>query len=156
MAIRFQPAKFPRGEAPDVQEITPGSTATFLRGAPVALSSGELIEHAGATTVTGIVGVALHGCDTGVSDSPSGQVAVAKAAHGQVYIGQCISSSAVVTDLAGASVAIGDQYGMLKHTTDEWFVDLDDTTNVVLEISRFDDNLDIVWFKFLDSAIETL
>ena len=156
MSFRFQPAKFPHGHVPDTQEYTPESSQTFIRGVVVDLTGGEIIIHPGGTTVTDIFGVALHGmASAGVSDSPSGLVAVAKADPDQTYLGQVVAGGVdedvVLTDLSG--IAVGDHYGFIINTAGEHLVDFSDTTNVVLEIEKIDDNLDIVWFKFLASAI---
>lgn len=159
MPMRFQPAKFGQSEVPNVQEYPGYNDPTFLRGAPVSydVSNDGLIVHPGTTTVTDILGIALHGITAGVSESPSGLVAVAKAKN-QEFVGQVVaggvSANVVLTDLSG--ISIGDQYGMIVGTDPAgvWYVDFSDTSNVVLEISRIDDDLDIVWFKFLDSACQ--
>ena len=156
MAIRFQPAKFPHGHVPDTQELTPEASQTFLRGSVVSLVTGEIIIHPGVAVVTSCFGVALHGMESaGVSESPSGLVAVAKAAPDQTYLGQVVNSDVdvdvVLTDLS--AILVGDQYGFVINAAGEHLVDYFDETNVVLEIEKIDDNLDIVWFKFLASAI---
>lgn len=151
MAIRFQPAKYGGRTSGQGAELPIAAAAEFNRGAPVALSGGEIIEFAGGATVTGIVGVALHGTEgAGDSTSPSGLATVAKAHPGQVFLGQCHASAAVETDLS--ALEIGDTYGVIE-LAGEWLVDLDDESDVVLTIEKIDDDLDIVWFKFLDSAI---
>lgn len=156
MPIRMQPAKFPHGEVPDVLGYTPESAQTFLRGSIVALSSGEVIIAPLLTTVAGIVGVSLNGlASAGVSDSPSGEIQVARAQPGQIYLGQVVAGGVdvdvVLTDLS--SLSVGDQYGAIINTAGEHMVDFSDTTNVILEIEKIDDDLDIVWFKFLPSAV---
>lgn len=156
MAIRFQPAKFPHGHVPDTQEYTPEENQTFLRGSVVKLIDGEILIHPGGAVVTAIFGVAMHGMESaGVSNSPSGLVAVAKAAPDQTYLGQVVAGGVdedvVLTDLS--DLTVGDFYGFIINTAGEHLVDYSDTTNVVLEIEKIDDELDIVWFKFIASAL---
>jgi hypothetical protein len=157
MAIRFQPAKFGQSEVANVQSYDPYSTVTAYRGAPVQydVANDGIIVHPGTTTVIDILGIILHDIVAGVSDDPAGLCVVAKAKN-QEFIGQVVAGGVdvdvVLTDLSG--ISIGDQYGMIINTAGEWFVDFSDTTNVVLEIARIDDDLDIVWFKFLDSACQ--
>lgn len=155
MSIRIQPAKFGHSAVPNVQGYTPNASLTLLRGAPVTfdVANDELIEFPGTTTVTDLLGFALADCTAGVSDSPDGQVLVAKAKN-QEFAGQCIASAAVVTDLS--SVVVGTDYGLLKDSDGQWYVDLDDETNVVAMITRVDDDLDIVWFRIIDSAVQDL
>lgn len=153
MSIRFQPAKFGGNTSVQGIELPIEATAEFTRGAVLALNAGEVEEHGGGATVTGILGVAGHGTEgAGDSTSPSGQAVVFKAHPGQMYMGQCLNdSSEVETDLS--ALEVGDTYGIIKHTDDVWYIDLDDETNVVATIEKIDDDLDIVLFKFLDSAV---
>ncbi len=149
--IHLQPAKFGGNTSVKGLELPIEATAEFTIGAVLALNAGEVEEHAGATTVTGILGVSGHGTEgAGDSESPSGECVVFKAHGGQVYLGQMIDTAVVKTDLSG--IVVGVEYGIIKVGGD-WYVDFEDTTNVVLTIQKVDDNLDIVWFKFLDSAV---
>ena len=157
MSIRFQPTKFGLGApAPNTQGYTPDAALTCLRGAPMTYVPGgdDVIEHVGGATVTLILGVAAHDVSVaGTSDDVSGNVLVHKASN-QEFAGSVLASAAVVTDLSG--ISIGDEYGFIKHSDNEWYVDFDDTTNVVLTITKIDDNLNIVWFRFLASAVQEL
>lgn len=155
MSVRIQPSQFPHGEVPWVQGLTPNSSATFLRGCAVAInSSGEAIIHPLAAVVDDFYGIALCDVTSGVSDSPSGEVQVARATKDATFLGQVVAGGVdvdvVLTDLSGLSV--GDKYGMIINTAGEHMVDFSDTTNVVLQITKIDDNLDIVWFQFLEAA----
>jgi len=58
----------------------------------------------------------------------------------------------VLTDLS--SLIIGEQYGIIINTAGEWAVDTSETTSLIVEITRIDDDLDIVWFKILDSVCQ--
>lgn len=153
MPPRIQPSKFGQQKAPDSFQYTPNATLSVERGAVVTYDTGndELDEHAGGATVTGILGVTGHGCSSGESDDPSGLVLVNKAKD-QEFVGPMLESAAIKTDLS--DVSIGDQYGIIKHTDDIWYVDFDDTGDVVVQITKIDDDLDLVWFRFLESAIQ--
>ncbi len=151
MSIHIQPAKFGGNTSVKGLELPIEATAEFTIGAPLALNAGEVEEHAGTTVVDGILGISGHGTEAaGDSESPSGDCVVFKAHGGQVYLGQMTDTGVVKTDLS--SVVIGTEYGFLK-VGDDWFVDFEDTGDVVLTIEKVDDDLDIVWFKFLDSAV---
>lgn len=154
MSIRFQPSKFGTSPAPDTQGYTPHASNSLVRGAVVTFNSGtdRVDEHAGGGVVTGILGVA--GCDvnSGASDDPAGTLPVFKAKD-QEFVGSALTgASAVATDLSGVSIT--DQYGVIKHTDDEWYVDLGDTSDKVVQITKIDDDLNLVWFRFLESAIQ--
>lgn len=154
MSIRMQPSKFGTSPAPNTQGYTPGAGETFLRGAVVTyvVASDDVDEHAGGGVVTLVLGIAAHDVTAGVSDDVSGEVLVFKALD-QEFAGSALTAgSAVATDLSG--VSIGDVYGIVKHTDNEWYVDLGDVGNPVLTISKIDDNLNIVWFRFLLSAVQ--
>lgn len=154
MSIRMQPSKFGTSPAPNTQGYTPGAGETFLRGAVVTyvVASDDVDEHAGGGVVTLVLGIAAHDVTSGVSDDVSGEVLVFKALD-QEFAGSALTgASAVATDLSG--VSIGDVYGIIKHTDNEWYVDLGDIANPVLTITKIDDNLNIVWFRFLLSAVQ--
>jgi hypothetical protein len=156
MSIRLQPSKFGSvGGFPEGQNFTADAALTCLRGAVLRyLPAGDdVAEHPGTTTVVDILGVALCDVTAGVSDDPAGTVPVALATD-VVFCGQMIESAAVKTDLS--DVSIGDDYGIIKHTDNEWYIDFGDTTDVVARITKIDDDLNLVWFRFLASAIQQI
>jgi hypothetical protein len=155
--IRFQPAKFGQSEVPEVQSYDPYSTVTAYRGAPVTYdtTNAGIIIFAGALAVIDLLGIMLHDVVAGVSDDPAGKCVVAKA-KGQEFVGQCVNGGSdpdvVLTDLS--SLIIGEHYGIIINTAGGWAVDTSETTSVIVEITRIDDDLDIVWFKILDSVCQ--
>ena len=153
MGFKIQPSKVSAGPAaPDVFPLTPESTQTFEKGAPITVTSGEAVEHALVATVTNIYGFALEGmASAGVSDNPSGDVHVAKANRMTEFVAECVTAGVLETDLSG--VSIGDQYGLLKVSSD-FYVDLSDQNHVVVQITKIDDNLNKVWFSVLESALQ--
>lgn len=151
MARHIQPAKLGGLNAPQVLGVTPEASATFSLGAPVALSSGELIEFAGGATVTGLLGFAGQACTSGDPDFGD-EVEVFIADENVEFMAQVYDSGgAAVRDLADAAPSIGDQLGLVE-VSGEWYVDEDDSTNVVVEITKVYVEHNVVLFKVIASA----
>lgn len=134
------------------------ASATFLKGAILKRDTvpQEIEEHAGGSSVTGIVGVALHGVTSGVPE--------AKGSYGygttcsfiipnpdQEFVGQLVSAALPV--LAPATTDIGVSYGVVKGSDSVWYVDRADTSDVVVRVTKIDINTKLVWFKFLPAAV---
>jgi len=154
--IRIQPAQFPHGEVPWVEGMTPDGSLTCIRGNAIAITSGGVaIIHPLSTAVDDFYGIALCDVTAGVSDSPSGELQVARCTTDATFCGQVVAGGVdediVLTDLSGLSVS--DAYGLIINTATEHMVDFSDTTNVVLRITKIDDDLDLVWFQFLAAAV---
>lgn len=157
MPFAMQPAQFPQGGWPEGTERTPGSDQTYPRGTPVTWdeSTQELDEHAGGATVTNILGISLEGVSAGVAQNPSGKVSFARATPNNIFVAKLINGSAVVQTVDAAN--IGVQYGILKVSTglnQWWGVDESDTTDVVVEVTGIDEERNVVFFKFITSAVE--
>lgn len=156
----MQPARFPAGSGfPDGDERTPGSDQTYPRGTPVTWDTGsqELDEHAGGATVTDIFGVSLEGVSGGDADNPSGKVNVARSSRQNVFVAKLTNGSGTVQTPDTANLNV--QYGILKNDTglDQWWsVDESDTSNVVVEVIGIDTERDLVFFKFIESAIQAV
>lgn len=150
----FQPARRSSG-APEIRNIQPTSAATLTLGEPVQRNSTdpELIEaHAGGTTVTGILGVAMAGVTSGTPDFDT-VIPVAIANVDQEFLGQVydVSESAVATAVVGTHEGVS--FGMVE-SGGNWYVDEEDTTNVVLRVTKVLTDINCVLFKFLPSATE--
>ena len=152
--IPFQPAQRASG-APEYREFDIQAAATFATGAPMQRDTtpSDIEEHVGTTTVTGIIGVAMFGSSTGVPDGKGStaygtKMIVGIANTDQLFLGQLTTASAVVTPTKSDI----QDYGMLK-VGSNWFVDQDDTGNVVLQVVKIYPNIDAVLFKFIPSAI---
>jgi len=157
MPFRMQPAQFPHGGWPESDDRTPGSDQTYPRGTPVTwdTASQELDEHALSTTVTGILGVSLEGVTAGVAHNPSGKVGVALASRSNVFMAKLVNASGVIQTAATSNINVN--YGLLDISSglDEWTaVDEDDVTHVVVEVIGIDTDRNIVFFKFIESAIQ--
>lgn len=157
MSFAMQPARFPAGGWPEGDDRAPGSDQTYSRGTPVTWDTGsqELDEHGGGATVTNVLGVSLEGVTAGTAHNPSGKVGVALANRTNTFVAKLINGSGVVQTPDTANINV--PYGMLKVDTglDAWWgVDESDTSNVVLEVIAIDTERDVVFFKFIESAIQ--
>lgn len=154
--FRMQPAQVGAG-VPEITDYDLDTAATFVKGALLAETSGAATEHAGGTTVTGVLGIALDGTTAaGTASSPSGQVSVAIANRRTKFVAQCYDAGAPITD--ASAVTVGDQYGLIKHTDDVWYVDLDDVANPLVEVVKVilrdgPNQTDLVLVKFLESTL---
>lgn len=158
MSFAMQPARFPAGSGfPSGDDRTPGSDQTYPRGTPVTWDTGsqELDEHAGGATVTDILGVSLEGVEAGEAFNPSGLVGVALASRQNVFVAKLTDGAGVVQTPAESDINV--EYGILKNDSglDAWWsVDQSDTTDVVVEVIGIDTERDLVFFKFIESAIQ--
>ncbi len=151
--FHFQPARRASG-APEIRNLQPTSSATLTLGEPVQRNSSdpELIEaHAGGATVTGILGVAMAEVDSGTPDFDT-VIPVAIANVDQEFLGMVydVSGSAVAT--AAAATHEGVSFGMVE-VGGNWYVDEEDTSNVVLRVTKVLPDINCVLFKFLSSAV---
>ncbi len=152
--IYFQPSR--REGPPEILHYEPESSATIALGEPVQRNSSdpELIEaHAGGATVTGILGTALGTADAG--EVPFGStVQVAIARRDTLWLGQVYDVSAGAVATAAKATHEGNEYGMVEPTAGEWYVDEEDTSNVVLRVVRVLPQINAVLFRWIGSAIE--
>lgn len=157
MSFAMQPAQFPAGGWPEGNERAPGSDQTYPRGTPVTwdTSSQELDEHALVAVVTNILGVSLEGVAAGVADNPSGNVSFVSANRTNTFVSKLVDSTGAVVTADTANINV--QYGLLKvgSGSTAWFaVDEDDTTHVVVEVIGIDTDRNLVFWKFIESAIQ--
>jgi hypothetical protein len=164
----MQPAQSPSGGVPEIFPFKPQSAVTFLKGNVLAKdASGDVAEHGLSTAVTGVVGVAVEGVVSGVSDNPAkftgtdaigSEVNVAVANRLTRFAAPAYDGGApVTTDAAINAVDIGDTYGIIKHTDDVHYIDLDDTTDVLVEVTKVvpGQGLRFLVVKFLESTLAT-
>jgi hypothetical protein len=152
MTVVMQPSRIPAGDAVNVQNYPPAAAADFKKGRVLGLNaSGEVIVHPLGGTVTGVLGIALEGTvAAGESSSPSGKVAVAKADRNQIFIGQLSDDGTVEPDVS--QVDIGDEYG-IELIDGVAYVNINDTTNELVQIIDRTEQLGLVLFKFIESAL---
>lgn len=159
MSFAMQPSQFPHGGWAEGGELPPGSDQTYPRGTVVTWATGsqELDEHAGTDTVTGILGVTLEAARSGVSDNPSGNVNYASASRSNTFVAKLVNGSGVVQTVDAANIGVA--YGILKvgsGLTAWWGVDEADTTHVVVRVTGIDTDRNVVFFKFIESAIQII
>lgn len=151
MAWVIQPSSRPGDAIPTVMSYVVASGETFKMGTPVTYSSG--LEELDTSDVTEIIGVSLAGADTAQTPdwpaSTSAKIPVALNEPDQMWTSMVHASAALLTDLS--NVTIGERYGVVKLSS-YWYVDYDDTSADVVEIMDKDDDLNIVYFKFLSST----
>lgn len=153
----MQPSQFPLGGFPEGDARHPGSDQTYPVGTVVTwdTSSHELDAHAGGATVTNVLGVSAEGVVAGIAQNPDGLVNFFYGGRGNYF-------SAKLTDNAGVEQTVGVaninvRYGFVRTGTGLNSVDTvdnSDTTDVVLEVTGIDVDRNIVFFKFIDSALE--
>lgn len=144
------------GSAGDVPNaaVQPVEAATsFVRGRIVRLdANGDIIVHPGGADVVDIYGVSMEGATSGVSDSPAEGANVAKADRNTEFVARAHSAADFNADVS--TVDVGDTFGFLNDADGISHVDLDDTTNVVLQVTKVDADLRLLWFKFLESTLQ--
>lgn len=143
------------GDVPDaVNRIVDSAQAAFLKGRVLQLGSDSELElHPLGATVTGIYAVAQEGWDGSATDGPADELNAVRVNRQTVFAAQMLDTgggNVIVTDLS--AVNIGDQFGLIVFNG-ETYIDQDDVTNVVVEIEDIDDDLDILLYKFIASAI---
>ena len=153
--VRFKPART-NLSAFEVRNALPEGTATIAIGAPLQRNSSntdQLEEHAGTSTVTGIVGVSgvIVTAGTPVFRSDMLYYVATKDIEfvGQVYD---VSASAVATVSTTPGTYEGNTYGFVK-ISGNWYVDEEDTSNVVLTVTKEMPQMNAVLFKFIESAV---
>ena len=159
MPFQMQPAQFPTGGYPEGRERAPGSDQTYYRGTPVTwdTASQELDEHALGATVTNILGVSAEGVVAGTAENPSTYVNYYASTRSNVFMASLTNNAGVVQTPDTANINV--QYGLVKtgSGTDAVFtVDESDTTHVVVEVVDIDTERNIVFFKFIESAIQVV
>lgn len=162
----FQPAEMPASAAPSVTRYGYVAAQTFLKGAVLIFGTAGnvgLVQEAGATPATGIVGIALESpastpghavsfdatviARTGVVDA----VSVAAANRLTIFTGRMVNGG---TDpVTPAATDIGVKYGVIKDANGVWAVDQSNTTQVPVIIVDIDIANNIVMFKFTEAAL---
>ena len=155
MPFPMQPGKMKgsSGNVPEVVEMDAGA-GTFNKGIVIKMTASVAVVHPLVADVTNMYGVSLEGCASGVGDGPDSDiVCVARINDDTEFVAECVTSGARTADLSG--VAIGDSYGLLLVSGYD-YVDLDDAANVHVVITKIDDVLNVVWFKFLASTFQEI
>jgi hypothetical protein len=167
------PARFPAGDAPDIQGMVYAPAGqTFVIGAPLVFNgSQQVIEATSPITTAVLLGVAMQGVDTNpgyqAANTPvnityrSGVVSVARANRITVFSGNLVNgSSALVTPV---QTDIGVNYGLKSYVVatmfgnqNVWFVDRSQTAgNACVTVVAIDTTAgnQIVFFKFMEARL---
>lgn len=162
MGRLIQPAKLSGRAGITVQSHKYATGQTFVKGAALALSSGEVIEATSPITGATLYGIALEaagsrpGYDMGHSPTVvtgrSQEVSVARCTRDQIFAAQLVNNSA--TPVTPTQADIGVNYG-LKAYSGEWYVDKNQTTtNACVTIVDIDTDLNIVYFKPMEARLQ--
>ena len=151
-AFHFQPARRASG-APEIRQITPESSATIALGEVLQRDTNpEFVEpHAGGATVTGILGISM-GVVTAGTPAFDNVVPVAIANVDQEFLGKVWDVSGSVVQTAAVATHEGVSFGVVK-ISGQWYVDEEDTTDVVVRVTKVLLDINAVLFKFLASAV---
>jgi hypothetical protein len=152
--IYFQPSQ--GSEPPEILHFTPTATATLTLGEPVQRNSSnpnQIEAHPGGSTVTGIVGCAMGTVTNGAMPHPGNKVMVALANRKTLWLGQVYDVSGGVVATVSPSAHEGRDFGMIE-VGGRWYVDEEDTTDVVLRVVRVLPQLNAVLFRWLGPAVE--
>lgn len=168
MPYPIRPAYVEGSGTPVIRHYVRGSgTAWTVIGAPVGIASGVIDEHAGTSTVTGILGFAMALPSTapgynmananliasgGVANRAD-EVPVAIASRNQVFFGTMTSGAS--TTLVTPAVTDLRTYSLIKQSAGDWSVDQADTTDVTVRVVAINITEKLVWFKVIESALVT-
>jgi len=139
----------PADGVPQILGYSVASGETFYKGAPVTLDGSGNLEEVDTDDVTGILGIATMGATVAGTPDWGDEVPVEIADDPTIFQSQVHSSAAILTSLA--NVVVGARYGIVK-LSNYWYIDYDDTSNVVAEIMSKDEDNNIVFFKFIGTA----
>jgi len=152
--ISIQVSRTVSGGIAEHDERVLKAAQTFTKGAPLAQDNTDstILEHAGGVVVVGLLGFATAPANrTDFPDIPPGKVTVAIANDSTRFHSPVISAGAFVVDIKTQAIFIGEQFGLLE-VSGVWGVDLDETTSLLVEITRIEPDLNVVEFKVLPSA----
>ena len=146
------------GNQPRIRRIVEDAGETFLSGTPVQLTAGFVAAWDGTTEALGIAGFSLdYGADlavSGVAEQPTsgvvpnqpdaqnilrpvfndGRSGFEVANDDSVFSGQVGPAQSVT------QANVGLEYGLTIDSDGHWYVDLTDTTDVVVRIVKLDPN----------------
>jgi hypothetical protein len=152
-------------DAPTVISGRYATGQTFIKGAILARTAGELVEATSPITGATIAGVALEACASrpgyDAANSPTvvtgrkQEISYVVADDEQIFSAQLVNNSTVV--VAPTTADIGVAYGIkpqVVSSKNEWYVDKSQTAaNSCCTIVDIDTDLNIVFFKFLSARL---
>lgn len=152
--IPFQPGRFPTGEVHSGANLAAASGQTFRKGRVLTRVGATVQAHPLGSTVTNVYGVALSPAENGRAIGPDPRVVVARADRATEFIGQAYrESTSSIVELDKAT-HLGNRYGVVV-VDGESYIDIEETTNVLVEIVDIKEELNIAVFKFLESTLQS-
>lgn len=153
MFLGMQAARFASGEVPDCYNLPAAAGETFLKGRILTRVGATVQRHAGGTVVTGVYGVSQSGATNGVGLAMNKTVNVAKASRATEFLGQLYNAGTGLVVTANLATHIGQKYGFITVNGVD-YVDVSETTSLIMEITDVKVNLNMVLFKFLETVIQ--
>lgn len=163
MARMFQAARVPGGRTPSVISVAYTTGQTFKKGALLAYVAAGTVSECGADP-TLVAGVALDpaGSKPGFDAANSPTVVTGRVQEVSMAVAnrQTVFSGRFVTVAGGdptvpTQTLINEQYGVAKDANGLWYVDGDEVTTKSVEIVDIDADRKIVFFKFMEAALDT-
>lgn len=157
MARIIKPASFAPGNMPVILGKTYDTGETFVEGGILVAGDTNQVKQAGADP-TEIIGVAAEpaGSRPGYELGHSSQVL--SVTHRKQKVGVWIADRIITwsgePSVAAAESHVGNQYGVVLSGT-RWLIDISETTNVVLQVTKADVDNNFLLFKWLEAALAT-
>jgi hypothetical protein len=149
----FQPARFAAGEVPESADYEPVAAQTFKKGRVLTRVGAKVQAHALGATVTGVFGVAMAPAENGRAIGPDPRVPVAKANRVDEFLGQAWRPSTSTIVSLDRDTHLGQRYGLI-FVDGETFINIENTTNLLIEITGVKTELNIALFKFLETTLQ--
>lgn len=153
------------GGSPHVLEFPVTAGQTFKKGAPVTLQSTGLLSESATDPDAangGVTGVALEGAfrrpgnlmGMGITQitGSNDKISVAMANSKNIFVSHGVTGG--TTMATPTQTMVDTQFGLLKSglATGYWDVDIDETTELVVEIVKVDIDNKLFYWKFLDAV----
>lgn len=157
MARIFQVARFPSGQAPNIQSMQHVTSAAIVKGSVLIFTSGEV--DIGGADPTPIVGVALEDIETKPGWEPGHSSQVVTYTGRVEEISVAIADASTVFSGAGSSdpviANVGVSYGIAV-ASGVWTVDITDVVNTRVTITDIDTLENIFFFKWMPAHFAIL
>ena len=156
------PARIPNGEVPQLQSLQYANGQTFIQGAALSYSSGQVVEGTSPMGAGLLVGFATEAVATklgwNAANSPTvitgrvQEVTVAKADRSTIFSSRLVNNTSA--GIAPVQADIGTSYALKLYTVNslnEWVVDKTGTVGVKVE--DIDTDVNIVFFRALEATL---
>ena len=156
------PARIPNGEVPQLQSMQYANGQTFIQGAALSYSAGQVIEATSPVGAGTLVGFACEAVATklgwNAANNPTvitgrvQEVTVAKADRSTIFSSRLVNNTSAPVSVAQADV--GTSYALKVYSVNslnEWVVDKTGTVGVKVE--DIDTDLNIVFFRALEATL---